>query len=296
MPDASAISPKISVIVPHYSDLQSLDRCLEALEKQSIPRSEFEVIVGDNNSPEGEDAVARTINGRGRLVVIRDRGPGPARNGAVAMATGEILAFTDCDCRPHEAWLSGGLKALETSDFVGGRMRVVVEDESNVKPVEAFERVFAFRNDKYVALKKFTVTANMFCPRAIFETVGGFHPGKVSEDEEWCQRAVAKGYRIGYAPGAVVDHPARRTWAELLKKLQRLDREYYELEVKAKGRRLKWLLNTLALPFSAVAHSRSTLLSRDLRTPRQRLDATAILFRQRWWRFVTQLRLLAGLA
>jgi GT2 family glycosyltransferase len=175
-------------------------------------------------------------------------------------------------------------------------MRVVVEDESNVTPVEAFERVFAFRNDKYVELKKFTVTANMFCPKATFEKVGGFHTGKISEDEEWCQRAVAKGYRIGYAPDAVVDHPARRTWAELVKKLQRLDREYYDLEVRAKGRRLSWLFNTLALPFSAVAHSRNTLLSHDLRTPRQRVDATVILFRQRGWRFVTQLRLLAGLA
>src|SRR5579871_4583516 len=152
MPTDSADSPKISVIIPHYNDLKSLDRCLQALDQQSFPKSDFEIIIGDNNSPEGEDAVARTIAGRGRLVVIRERGPGPARNGAVAAATGEILAFTDCDCSPHPDWLAAGLRALQTFDFVGGRMRVVVGDEANVTPVEAFERVFAFRNDKYVEL------------------------------------------------------------------------------------------------------------------------------------------------
>ena len=64
--------------------------------------------------------------------------------------------------------------------------------------------------------------------RALFDAVGGFRVG-VSEDTEWCERARVAGYRIGYAPAAVVGHPARRTWDELLAKWRRLNVESFNL-------------------------------------------------------------------
>jgi len=83
-----ANAPKVSVVVPHYHDLGGLALCLAALGNQTYPKDRLEVVIADNASPEGEAAVAAVIAGRAKLVVIRDKGAGPARNGGVAASSG----------------------------------------------------------------------------------------------------------------------------------------------------------------------------------------------------------------
>ncbi|WP_200937224.1 MULTISPECIES: glycosyltransferase family 2 protein [unclassified Phenylobacterium] len=284
--------PRVSVVVPHYNDLVGLDRCLSALQAQTLPAGEFEIIVADNASPVGEAAVAEAIGGRARLVVVTERGAGPARNGGVALAGGEILAFTDSDCIPSPQWLSEGLAALGRSDFVGGGMEVLVGDAANVTGAEAFELVFAFDNQAYVERKGFTVTANLFCPAALFRQVGGFRVG-VSEDLEWSHRARDAGFAIGYAPRALVAHPARRTWAELTGKWRRLNHETFGIVAARPRGRLTWLVRSLLLPLSALAHTPRVLTSPRLRSARQKTAALVTLYRLRIWRAADALSLLA---
>lgn len=283
-------APKVSVIVPHYRDLSSLDRCLAALERQSYPAGDFEVVVADNASPEGEAAIAQVIGGRARLVVVNERGAGPARNGGVAASRGAILAFTDCDCVPEPQWLAEGVEALNAYDFVGGGMKVLVDDPRRISPTEAFEVEFAFNNEAYILRKGFTVTANLLCARALFDEVGGFRVG-VSEDYEWSHRARSAGHNLGYAPAAMVGHPARRTWGELLSKWRRMNAETYALFALRRFGRVSWILRSLLLPASAIAHTPRVLLSRKLRGAGQKLGALSVLYRLRAWRCLDGLRL-----
>jgi GT2 family glycosyltransferase len=283
--------PKVSVIVPHYSDLARLDLCLKALARQTYPAENIEVVVADNNSPEGEEAVARVINGRARLTVSKRKGAGPTRNAGVAASSGEILAFTDSDCQPEADWLAQGVQALSRFDYVGGGMKVLVDDPGGMTAAEAFESVFAFNNEAYVTRRGFTVTANLFCRRDVFDRVGGFEVG-VSEDIDWSHRARDAGYRIGYAPEAVVGHPARRTWAELLSKWRRIDAEMYTLARERTGRNLSPLFKGLGLPFSALIHTPRVLFSRRLHGPGRRLAALSVLYRLRFWRFGYAMKLL----
>ncbi len=283
--------PKISVIVPHYRDLTGLDVCLAALGRQTYPKDDYEIIVADNGSPEGEDAVSRAIAGRARLVVVSERGAGPARNGGVAVATGSILAFTDSDCQPEPEWLAEGVRALAIHDFVGGQVKVLVDNAERISPTEAFEVVFAFDFETYITRKGFTGAGNLFCSRELFDKVGGFRPS-VSEDVDWSHRAIAAGYRIGYAPGAIVGHPARKSWADLHRKWKRINAEMYRLQAAQKNGRILWLLRTCLLPASALAHSARVLLSPKLNSPSQRISALGILYRLRLWRFADSFRLL----
>lgn len=284
--------PKISVVIPHYRDLKGLEICLRTLKAQTLARETFEIVVADNNSPEGEAAVAAVIAGRARLVVVTDKGAGPARNGGVAVSRGEILAFIDSDCQAEPEWLEEGLKALAGHDFIGGRVKVLVDDPWRMTGAEAFERVFAFDFKTYITRKGFTGAGNLFCPRALFDDVGGFRVG-LSEDLEWSHRARAGGYSLGYAPSAIVGHPARRTWVELREKWRRVNFETYGLSAGRKGRKLRWLIRNLALPASAVAHSPKVFASAELNTFGQRLQALGTLYRLRFWRLADSLRLLA---
>jgi GT2 family glycosyltransferase len=284
-------APEVSVIVPHFRDLRRLNLCLAALERQTVDRDAFEIVVADNASPEGEIAVAAVVAGRARLVVVHERGAGPARNGGVAAAKGAVLAFTDCDCIPEPGWLAEGLAALARFDFVGGRVKVLVDDEARMTAQEAFERVFAFDFENYINRKGFTGSGNLFCPRAVFEQAGGFRTG-VSEDVEWSRRARACGYHLGYAPLAVVGHPARRTWTELTAKWRRINRETFTLLKARRWGRAIWVLRNGLMPFTALVHAPRVLTSRALSTPAQRATALATLFRLRLWRSADAIRML----
>lgn len=276
--------PQVSIVVPHRDDLRSLDCCLAALEAQTLPRDRFEIVVADNGSRAGIDAVRAVAGSRGRVVEVTAPGAGPARNGGVAAARGEILAFTDCDCLPEPCWLEAGLRALEPEGIVGGQMTVLVENETALTGVEAFERVFAFDNEDYVRNKHFSVTANLFVRAADFARVGGFRTG-VSEDMEWCLRARDHGLCIVYAADAIVGHPARRTWPELRRKWERIIAEQHML-VRERSGTAVWLLRTWAVPLSILAHLPRALASPKLSHRRDRIGAAAILVRLRAWRFI----------
>lgn len=281
--------PRVSVIVPHYRDLPGLDACLSRLVAQTYPEP-FEIVVADNNSPEGEAAVAATVAGRARLVIVTEQGAGPARNGGVAAAAGEILAFTDSDCVPNLDWLQLGLAGLANYDMIGGRVDVWYEDAARITPAEAFDVLFGFDNRLYVAKKNFSVTANLFCSKADFEAVGGFLNG-VSEDAEWGHRAHAAGFSLGYVDEALVMHPPRRSWATLLAKWKRIEAETYALHKQYGRPRAAWFLKCLGLPFSAAVHALAVMVDKRLPVG-ARPAAIYMLFKVRLWRAWNGLRLL----
>ena len=285
---------RISVIVPHYNDLARLDRCLASLTDQTIPADAFEIIVADNNSPCGIARVAELVGNRARLIVCTVPGAGPARNTGVKHANGEFLAFVDADCIASPLWLEQGIAALtdpqNRSEIIGGQVDVSVRGNGWRSGPEAFEQVFAFDNRRYVEQEQFSVTANLFTTRHVFQSVGPFRT-EVSEDTEWCHRAVAAGYTLRFCPTAAVSHPAREDWAQLRGKWRRINREAYALACERPRGRLRWIVRSMALPVSIVAHSPRVFFSRKLASVRDRLAAFVTLVRIRLWRFADALRL-----
>ncbi|WP_037522264.1 glycosyltransferase family 2 protein [Sphingobium yanoikuyae] len=276
--------PDISVIIPHYSDLDRLDRCLAALQAQTMAAHRFEIIVADNMSPIGKLAVENAIAGRARLIMAPEKGAGPARNAGVAASAGELLAFTDADCLPDPNWLEAGIAALDGCDLVGGRMIVVPEHDRPRSGAEAFETVFAFDNESYVRDKGFTVTANLFCSRSVFDATGPFRVG-LSEDTDWCLRARDLGFRITYAERAVVGHPPRPDWPSLRRKWERMHAEMFALALLQPGGRRKWVVHMLAMPPSILAHGPRLLRSPALTDTGERWRGLVLLTRLRLWRF-----------
>jgi glycosyltransferase involved in cell wall biosynthesis len=274
----------VSVIVPHLDDYDNLDACLKLLEAQSFPGDRTEIIVADNGSSWGFDAVCRLVGSRGRVIDVAERGAGPARNAAVRVSRGEALAFIDSDCRPDKRWLEEGLAELRHADIAGGHVDVLVQDPQRMTAAEAFESVFAFRNERYVKDLKFTVTASMFVWRSVFDAVGDFI-NRVPEDKDWCERAWRQGYRIRFAPKSIVGHPARRTMEELKRKWRRLTLESSE-GARREGRAPALvLLRQWAALLAVLPHAFLPLGSRRLHGMRNRLMAIVGLAQIRAYRF-----------
>jgi glycosyltransferase involved in cell wall biosynthesis len=287
-----APTPLVSVIIPHYNDMIALDRCLRSLAEQRYPHEALEIVVADNNTPVELSKLQAIVGDRARLVVVTEKGAGPARNGGAAASNGAILAFIDSDCQAHPDWIRAGVAALSQYDFVGGQVQTLVDNERHMSGAEAFERVFAFDFRSYITKKGFTGTGNLFCPRSLFERVGDFRP-EISEDVEWSRRAVSAGFSLGYAHEAIVGHPARRNWVELCAKWRRMNRESFKLRCGTFRGKLFWFFKSLALPASALYHAPKIVASPKLSGWPNKVRAIAMLFRIRLWRAMDGLRLLA---
>ena len=93
----------ISVVVPAYNEEENITACLGSLNHQTLPRTEYEIIVVDGNSKDRTRELAAPL---ADLVVIQTSAKvGGARNDGALKARGEILATTDADCVLPPDWL-----------------------------------------------------------------------------------------------------------------------------------------------------------------------------------------------
>jgi cellulose synthase/poly-beta-1,6-N-acetylglucosamine synthase-like glycosyltransferase len=286
----SSARPFVSVVIPHFNDLERLRLCHDRLLGQTWPNDMFEIVVADNNSSCGLQAV-RAVAPSALVVPAPVQGAGPARNAGVAASRGEVIAFIDSDCVPKPDWIAGGVAALSHFDFVGGSVFTFAQYPGRPNPIEAYETVFNFNFRRYIETVGFTGTGNMFVPRMVFDRVGGFR-AVVAEDMEWSFRARGLGYRLGYAKRAVVGHPARRSWAELERRWGRMLQEDYALIQEQRYGRVRFALKALAMPASVLPHAAKVVVSRELPGMASKLGAIGVLTRLRLWRARRMLRLL----
>lgn len=215
---------KVSVIIPVFNDPR-IEQCLDALSRQTIGSHNFEVIVIDNGSKVPPTTLIEKYP-FARLEIETTPGSYAARNRALRIARGEVLAFTDSDCIPSPNWLSSGLADIEDSAgpvIVGGRINVFPQDLIRPKAVELYDIALAFDQELTIQEFSYSVTANLIVPRSLFDRIGPFNQKLLSGgDGEWCHRAIGAGFPIRYCDAAVVNHPARTTLAELIRKKRRV--------------------------------------------------------------------------
>jgi glycosyltransferase involved in cell wall biosynthesis len=180
-PPAPDPKPQVSVVVPTCGRPELLERCLAALERQTLPRERFEVIVVEDAAREG---------------------PATARNRGWRQARAPIVAFTDDDTEPDPDWLRYGLAAFEVGvQAVTGRVRMPVGE-----PPTDYER------DAQGLERAEFVTANCFVRKSTLERVGGFDERfrlAWREDSDLHFRLLRAGARIVPEPRALVVHPVR---------------------------------------------------------------------------------------
>ena len=214
--------PFISVIIPTYHDWARLKLCIDALKSQIYPAELFEVIIVNN----GPEDIAPELNLPQNFQLISEAKPGSyaARNAALAIAKGDILAFTDSDCQPQADWLESAVKLFEVDPSVsriGGKISLIMNGE---KPTfaEMYEQAYAFRQQDFVRDKGMAATGNMIAKKGVFDCIGNFNEQLMSGgDAEWGIRAQVKGFDIVYSEACVVWHPTRSRLKEIVQKTKR---------------------------------------------------------------------------
>jgi glycosyltransferase involved in cell wall biosynthesis len=239
-------------VIPVLDERLRLPHLLDALvHQQGAP--DLEVVVVDNGSTDGTPDIAAAHPLRPKVVREPARGPYAARNAGWAAASGELIAFTDADCRPDAGWVAGGCRAIAAgADLVGG---AIIQQGSDHPTVwERYDRATYLRQDRFVSDQGFAATANLFIKDAVLDAVGPFRPELVaSGDLELCWRAAEAGFVLAYAPDAIVRHHPRASFRETWALHRKLGSGFAEL-ARAGRRGSPWRDGALRIPLREVAY------------------------------------------
>jgi GT2 family glycosyltransferase len=202
--------PRVSAVVCTHDGQETLGECLDGLERLEYP--DYEVIVVDDGSTQWSPAL---VDRPGvRLVRTDNRGLAAARNAGLEHATGEIVAYIDDDAWPDPHWLH----YLVTAFAAGGHCAV---GGPNIPPPDDGPIAQCVANAPggpiHVLVSDTEAEhipgCNMAVRRDALEAIGGFDPVFIAagDDVDVCWRLRARGWRIGFAPGAVVWHHRRNS-------------------------------------------------------------------------------------
>jgi len=216
----SANAPVISLIVPTYNRLPILRKCLAALEAQTFPAKEFEVIVIDDGSSDGSEEFLRRYPPAFRFQYLRQRnaGTGAARRNGVAHASGDYLLLmnddTICDPDVIEQHVSVQRKFASQRWAVLGSFEYPHEARRRALThyfcVEPFMFPQVSMEDECPYGYSHFITCNLSVRRDAVMEAGSFDSTyKLSEDTEMGLRLFEKGYRVLY-------HPAAHAWHDHL--------------------------------------------------------------------------------
>lgn len=299
----SGIKPFVSVIIPVFNDAERLRICLTALEQQTYPRSLYEVIVVDNGSNKCHNISGLVAQfGQAKAAYESIIGSYAARNKGIALATGDVLAFTDADCIPAVNWLENGVKTLlEQPDcgLVAGEVAVFFKDSARPTAVELYEQIYAFPQKTYVIQQRFGVTANIFTFRGVINRTGLFDASlKSGGDLDWGQRVFSLGYPQIYADNVCVAHPALYSWRQLYKKHLRIAGGLFDVQQKKYASNFAYypifilrLINELLSPSLVVV---STFRDNRLQGFKQKFKVSALVILIIYVRILEKLRLITG--
>lgn len=217
---------EVSVIIPTRNNPSGVRKVLEALEEQTVLLDSFEVLVVDNGSEQKlYRKTERACEAATLEVKVLQRNDVAssyaARNKALEVAKGQILAFTDSDCAPEPQWIEQGVESLKRADLVSGRVEFTYTG-SAPSAAEFLDSCLHMQTRKLAEEEHSGVTANLFVNAACFKKVGTFDEAVASGgDVLWTRKATGQGYELIYGTDVVVRHPARNLF-ELMSKMARV--------------------------------------------------------------------------
>ena len=203
----------ISVVIPTYNEEKNIEKCLRAIEEQSFPRNQIEIIVVDGGSTD------RTFEISGRIAdkvfIQTSEGVGGARNDGFKVASGDIVATTDADCIPHENWLRSIQKKFRDPEVVAvtGILKPFDWGDMNVFEILTYSTLFKASNMALLTFSKFNkyhlCGANSAFRKVPLLEVGGYLPLAYADDIEIFNRIKEMG-KIQLCKDVKMDYSVRR--------------------------------------------------------------------------------------
>lgn len=204
---SGARPPRVSVVVATRDRAQRLEALLTALREQSLPASDFELVIVDDGS---RDETAALLGDERRRPEVSVRvlhgdgsGPAAARNAGWRAAVAPLIAFTDDDCEPPAGWLAALVGCADAHPDA------IVQGPTQPTPRElAAEGPFT-RTKRIPTPNPWYQTCNILYPRELLELLAGFDegfPDALGEDTDLGWRAREQGAELVWCEEAEMHH------------------------------------------------------------------------------------------
>jgi cellulose synthase/poly-beta-1,6-N-acetylglucosamine synthase-like glycosyltransferase len=215
----------VTVIVPIYNGEADLPDLINCLRSQTYPTDRVNYLLVDNGSCDRTSSLiqqaAQESASQGIVLQYlkedRIQSSYAARNTGIRAATGEIIAFTDADCRPQPNWLEELISPIADSSvgMVAGEI-VALSGKTLLEKHAERHKVLSQQHTLNHPFRPYGQTANLAIRRQVLEQVGLFRPYLTTGgDADLCWRVQQQtSWKLQFAPTAVVQHRNRSTVQE----------------------------------------------------------------------------------
>ncbi len=269
-PRTEAQRPRVSVVMATYNRLALLPRVLEQLARQTLPPSDYEVVVVDDGSKEPAAGplaeLARTLPYALRVETQKNAGAAAARHRGVLAARGDVVIITDDDMQVPEDFIQRHLEQHPPGSrhVVLGR----IDPDPAIADMPLFERWYAYLHERLArrlhqegAHGWNLYTGNVSFRREDYVAVGGFDPNlKQSEDIELGIRLEKAGCQVRFCNESYVlhgsDHTSFEKWLARAHRYGVMDSRLSERHADVPAVdpwRMLFEMNLLARPLLATA-------------------------------------------
>ncbi|MEG4169658.1 MULTISPECIES: glycosyltransferase [unclassified Microcoleus] len=215
--------PQVSVVVPVYNGEMDLPELIECLRSQTYPPHSVEYLLVDNNSRDRTSAILETAAKLDQITIRhltenQIQSSYAARNKGIRASTGEIIAFTDADCRPESDWLENLVKpfvdlevGISAGEILALPGKTILEQHADRQNTLSQKHTLAHPFCAYGQ------TANLAVRRLVLQQIGLFRPYLSSGgDADLCWRILREtSYKMYFAENAIVRHRHRSTIKQL---------------------------------------------------------------------------------
>jgi glycosyltransferase involved in cell wall biosynthesis len=221
--------PVVSVVLPTRNRHAHALACARTIVANQGFLELFVIDQSDGNQT--KDALSEITDDRLRYVATATRGVTAARNLGIELSQGDVVAFTDDDCRVAPDWISR-LSAVFEADpevaVVCGQVRVPEELRAQGF-TESFEPVVREWQGRYPPFgRDWGITANLSLRREVLAEVGPFDPMlgagaplRSGGEPDLLFRVLRAGLKIVNAREVTVDHLGVRAHGEESRRLMR---------------------------------------------------------------------------
>ncbi|HET7814851.1 MAG TPA: glycosyltransferase [Candidatus Baltobacteraceae bacterium] len=206
MPDR----PLFSVVIPAYNCAPYVGQAIRSVLRQTIARSDVEIVVLDDGSVDGTQAVIERFGDAVRFVQLAHGGVSRARNVGIEAARGTYVAFLDAD----DFWLPERLAHAAAVLSVERRVFANTEFYVETAGVRAERPYYRSRGltclfelpapaQLAFALEDNFISSMTIVPRDALVKAGGFNTSlRYGEDWDLWLRLLDAGYAVRLSPEA----------------------------------------------------------------------------------------------
>jgi succinoglycan biosynthesis protein ExoA len=236
--------PFVTVAVPCLDEREHIDRCLSNLRGQDYPWDRMEIVIADGGSTDGTMEILRRVaaaDPRVRVVDNPDRVQAAGLNAVLRVSHGDVIVRADVHSEYARDYVRKCVEVLARTgaENVGGAQRTRAGTRFQEALCAALESPLGAGGARYRSAEEEGYSDTVFLGayrRSVFETVGMFDPGAVTnEDAELNQRILEGGGRIYLTREIVVHYHPRSSFSELARQYYRYGRGRARTALKHRG-------------------------------------------------------------